>query len=222
MRELNVNDDAFPPRPVLIADLHAEERADRPGRVREDEPRLLRRARRGDLQAVPEASARVRRHGLRRPDRQIRRSCSRSTTTSARSCTTRFQHLLIDEYQDTNRAQYVLVKLLAGKEGNIMAVGDEDQSIYRFRGADINNILNFEHDFPGAKIVKLEQNYRSTGNILDAATGVVSNNVARKGKTLFTESAARRSGAHRHVPGTSARRRSSSSRRSSRCASRYS
>src|SRR6185369_7843103 len=80
------------------------------------------------------------------------------------------------------------VKLLAGKHGNVVAVGDEDQSIYRFRGADINNILNFERDFPGAKIIKLEQNYRSTGNILDAATGVVSNNVARKGKTLFTES----------------------------------
>jgi DNA helicase-2/ATP-dependent DNA helicase PcrA len=100
----------------------------------------------------------------------------------------RFQHLLIDEYQDTNRAQYVLVKLLAGKAGNITAVGDEDQSIYKFRGADINNILNFEHDFPGAKIIKLEQNYRSTGNILSAATGVVSNNIARKGKTLFTGS----------------------------------
>ncbi|HWW60357.1 MAG TPA: UvrD-helicase domain-containing protein, partial [Thermoanaerobaculia bacterium] len=98
----------------------------------------------------------------------------------------RFKHLLIDEYQDTNRAQYQLVKLLAGASGNVVAVGDEDQSIYRFRGADINNILNFEHDFLGAKIVKLEQNYRSTGNILDAATGVVSNNEARKGKTLFT------------------------------------
>src|SRR5690349_6502423 len=100
----------------------------------------------------------------------------------------RFRHLLIDEYQDTNRAQYVLIKLLAGPKGNVVAVGDEDQSIYRFRGADINNILNFERDFPGAKIVKLEQNYRSTGNILDAATGVVANNIARKGKTLFTES----------------------------------
>ncbi len=98
----------------------------------------------------------------------------------------RFQHLLIDEYQDTNRAQYALIKALAGKSGNIVAVGDEDQSIYRFRGADINNILNFERDFPGATIIKLEQNYRSTGNILDAATGVVSNNVARKGKKLFT------------------------------------
>jgi DNA helicase-2/ATP-dependent DNA helicase PcrA len=99
----------------------------------------------------------------------------------------RVQHLLIDEYQDTNHAQYTLVKLLAGEHGNVAAVGDEDQSIYRFRGADIENILRFEEDFPGARIVKLEQNYRSTGNILDAAIGVVSKNVARKGKTLFTD-----------------------------------
>jgi DNA helicase-2/ATP-dependent DNA helicase PcrA len=98
----------------------------------------------------------------------------------------RIGHLLIDEYQDTNHAQYVLVKLLAGTSGNVTAVGDEDQSIYRFRGADINNILNFERDFPGARIIKLEQNYRSTGNILDAATGVVSQNVRRKGKRLYT------------------------------------
>ena len=100
----------------------------------------------------------------------------------------RFPHLLIDEYQDTNHAQYTLIKLLTGPKGDVMAVGDEDQSIYRFRGADINNILNFERDFPGADVIKLEQNYRSTGNILDAATGVVSNNIARKGKTLFTDS----------------------------------
>jgi DNA helicase II / ATP-dependent DNA helicase PcrA len=99
----------------------------------------------------------------------------------------RFQHLLIDEYQDTNHAQYVLIKLLTGPKGNVIAVGDEDQSIYRFRGADINNILNFERDFPGAQVIKLEQNYRSTGNILDAATGVVANNIARKGKRLFTD-----------------------------------
>src|SRR2546428_11904602 len=79
------------------------------------------------------------------------------------------------------------INLLAGAGRNVVAVGDEDQSIYRFRGADINNILNFEKDFPGARIVKLEQNYRSTGNILDAATGVVSRNVARKGKRLFTD-----------------------------------
>ncbi|HEY0593511.1 MAG TPA: 3'-5' exonuclease, partial [Thermoanaerobaculia bacterium] len=100
----------------------------------------------------------------------------------------RFRHILIDEYQDTNHAQYVLVNKIAGPDTNLVAVGDEDQSIYGFRGADIENILNFERDFPGARIIKLEQNYRSTGNILDAATGVVSRNVKRKGKTLFTQS----------------------------------
>jgi DNA helicase-2/ATP-dependent DNA helicase PcrA len=98
----------------------------------------------------------------------------------------RHRHILIDEYQDTNHAQYSLVKLLAGERRNVVAVGDEDQSIYKFRGANIQNILNFERDFPGAKIVKLEENYRSTGNILDAATGVVSRNIERKGKKLFT------------------------------------
>lgn len=103
---------------------------------------------------------------------------------------TRVEHLLIDEYQDTNHAQYTLIKLLASERGNICAVGDEDQSIYKFRGADIQNILDFERDFPGARVIKLEQNYRSTGNILDAATGVVSHNVARKGKRLFTDGSA--------------------------------
>jgi len=98
----------------------------------------------------------------------------------------RFKYLLIDEYQDTNLPQFEMVKHLASVHGNITAVGDEDQSIYRFRGADINNILRFERDFPGAVVVKLEQNYRSTQTILDAATSVVSNNVNRKGKTLWT------------------------------------
>ncbi len=97
-----------------------------------------------------------------------------------------FKYLLIDEYQDTNLPQFELVKHLASVHGNISAVGDEDQSIYRFRGADINNILRFERDFPGAVVVKLEQNYRSTQTILDAATGLVSHNVKRKGKKLWT------------------------------------
>lgn len=97
------------------------------------------------------------------------------------------RHLLIDEYQDTNHAQYALIRELAGDDGNITAVGDEDQSIYRFRGAEIRNILAFEKDFPGARVIKLEQNYRSTSAILDAAIGVVSNNVERKGKKLFTD-----------------------------------
>ncbi len=98
----------------------------------------------------------------------------------------RFQYLLIDEYQDTNRPQYELMRLLAGERHNVCAVGDEDQSIYSWRGADIRNILEFERDFPEAKIVRLEQNYRSTQNILGAASAVVANNIRRKGKTLWT------------------------------------
>ena len=98
----------------------------------------------------------------------------------------RFQYILIDEYQDTNRPQYELMRLLAGSRHNVCAVGDEDQSIYSWRGADIRNILEFEKDFPEAKIIRLEQNYRSTQNILQAASAVVANNVRRKGKNLWT------------------------------------
>ena len=98
----------------------------------------------------------------------------------------RFQYLLIDEYQDTNRPQYELMRMLAGERHNVCAVGDEDQSIYSWRGADIRNILEFEKDFPEAKIVRLEQNYRSTQNILEAASAVVANNIRRKGKNLWT------------------------------------
>lgn len=98
-----------------------------------------------------------------------------------------FRYLLIDEYQDTNSPQYELIRLLTSIHQNITAVGDEDQSIYSFRGADIQNILRFEKDFPGAEIVKLEQNYRSTQAILSAATAVVSNNADRKDKRLWTE-----------------------------------
>ena len=96
----------------------------------------------------------------------------------------RFPYLLVDEYQDTNRTQYELVRLLAGRQGNLTVVGDEDQSIYSWRGADISNILDFEHDFPGARVFRLEENYRSSQTILDAAGGLVSRNLRRKGKTL--------------------------------------
>ncbi|HSD66204.1 MAG TPA: 3'-5' exonuclease, partial [Vicinamibacteria bacterium] len=96
----------------------------------------------------------------------------------------RFPYLLVDEYQDTNRAQYELVRHLAGPGGNLTVVGDEDQSIYSWRGADISNILDFEHDFPGARVFRLEENYRSGQRILDAAGGLVARNLRRKGKTL--------------------------------------
>ena len=98
-----------------------------------------------------------------------------------------FKYIMVDEYQDTNKVQYRFISMLAEKYGNICVVGDDDQSIYKFRGATIENILSFENTFKGAKIIRLEQNYRSTQNILDAANSVISNNTVRKGKTLWTE-----------------------------------
>lgn len=99
----------------------------------------------------------------------------------------RFRYIMVDEYQDTNTVQFKFVSLLAGKYKNLCVVGDDDQSIYKFRGANIKNILNFEHEFQDARVIKLEQNYRSTGNILNAANAVISNNVGRKDKSLWTD-----------------------------------
>ena len=98
----------------------------------------------------------------------------------------KFQYILVDEYQDTNKSQFALIKMLASRNGNVTAVGDNDQGIYSFRGADISNILNFEKDFPGTKIIKLEQNYRCTGNILKAANAVIKNNEVKYKKELWT------------------------------------
>ena len=101
--------------------------------------------------------------------------------------TNKFQYILVDEYQDTNKSQFTLITMLAAKYGNVTAVGDNDQGIYSFRGADISNILNFEKDFPGTKIIKLEQNYRCTGNILKVANSVIKNNEVKYKKKLWTQ-----------------------------------
>ena len=99
----------------------------------------------------------------------------------------RYKRIMIDEYQDTNGVQLRLMTMLAGKEGNLAVVGDDDQSIYGWRGADVENILNFDQVYPGARIIRLEQNYRSTGNILKAANGVISHNRQRHVKNLWSE-----------------------------------
>ncbi|MDD3403366.1 MAG: DNA helicase PcrA [Hespellia sp.] len=99
----------------------------------------------------------------------------------------RFRYIMVDEYQDTNTVQFRLISILAGKYKNLCVVGDDDQSIYKFRGANIKNILNFEHEYANAKVIKLEQNYRSTSTILDAANAVIRNNYGRKDKTLWTD-----------------------------------
>jgi DNA helicase II / ATP-dependent DNA helicase PcrA len=186
MRELQMNDESFPPRPILSRISNAKNELINPAEYEKHNLDFF-GARVAEVYRLYQK--RLREYDAMDFDDLIGRYVQllNEHDDVREEIHSRFQHLLIDEYQDTNRAQYALIKALAGSRGNIVAVGDEDQSIYRFRGADINNILNFEKDFPGAIIVKLEQNYRSTGNILDAATGVVANNISRKGKRLFTE-----------------------------------
>ena len=101
----------------------------------------------------------------------------------------RFKYVLVDEFQDTNAVQYDIIKLLSGRHGNLFCVGDDDQSIYGWRGAEIENILKFDKDFPEAKVYKLERNYRSTGSILKLANEIIKNNAGRRGKTLWTDEA---------------------------------
>ena len=189
LKELELDEKTFPPRELLSVISNAkdamqspeefaaywEKRGDwrktRIGKVYARYNRKLREANALDFDDIILHTVR-----LLQSDRETREYYQR-----------KFRYVLIDEYQDTNHLQYLLAELLAGGYRNICVVGDDDQSIYRFRGANIENILNFEKEYDGARTIRLEQNYRSTQNILDAANAVIRHNTGRKGKTLWTE-----------------------------------
>ena len=187
LRDLNLDPKRFPPRSVHATISAAKNDLVGAEQYAEHAGVDLRAQDRRRLPRVPGPPRAGRRHGLRRPAHDHRSPVPHR----ARRCSThyqrRFQHVLVDEYQDTNRVQNELVVLLGREHRNVCVVGDCDQSIYRFRGADIRNILEFEEAFPDATVIVLEQNYRSTQTILDAANAVIANNFGRKPKELWTD-----------------------------------
>ena len=180
--------------------LGGQGRAHRGRRLRRPAPAVGLRAADGRrLRRVPAAPLRRVGHGLRRPPAPDGQAVPRRTPTCSTRTRQRFRQVLVDEYQDTNRVQNELVMLLCAEHRNVCIVGDTDQSIYAFRGADIRNILEFEKAFPDAAIIPLEQNYRSTKTILDAANAVIVNNTSRVPKELWTDGD--RGRARQPVPG---------------------
>ncbi len=187
LRELRLSEDEFPPRAVLAEISSAKDKLMTPEDYRREYATEHRLSQMGRVYALYQEKLRAS-NDLDFDDLIM------LTVRLFKDCPdvlefyrNKFKYILVDEYQDTNAAQNELVILLAGEHKNICVVGDDDQSIYRFRGADVTNILEFERAFPGAKVVRLEQNYRSTQNILDAANSVIKNNSGRKGKNLWTE-----------------------------------
>ncbi len=189
VKELNYEEKAFPPREVLGVISNAKDRYETPEEFEQNQ------AAGNDWRLSRIAKI------YRRYEERLRAANALDfddlifhAVTLLRTCPDvleyyqqKFRYVLVDEYQDTNHLQYLLTALLSGGRKNICVVGDDDQSIYRFRGANIENILSFEKQYPGARVIRLEQNYRSTQNILDAANAVIRNNEGRKGKTLWTE-----------------------------------
>ena len=191
MGTLKIEDDALTPRNVLSRISHAKNHDESPESVRagaiDSNGRKV-----ADIYAAYEKQ--LQQSGaLDFDDLLLRaRNLLRESQFVREKWQARFQYIHVDEYQDTNRVQYELLKLLAGPKQNVCVVGDEDQSIYRWRGADVSILLSFSRDFPGAKVIKLERNYRSTQQILSAAGAVVGNNPERLGKSLSAESGCRR------------------------------
>ena len=189
VKALGLDDKAFAPRAVLSRISAAKNRGEKPEQFhqRAADPKSERMAVLYDRYqaALRQANAIDFDDLLLETERLLRQS-----PEMAERYNQRFPYLMIDEYQDTNRPQYELMRLLTQRTQNLCVVGDEDQSIYSWRGADIRNILDFERDYPSTSTIRLEQNYRSTKNILEAASSVVANNLERKGKVLWTESVA--------------------------------
>ena len=189
LRDMNLDDKTYPPRYVLSIIGRQKDRLISPEQMEEDsrsasDYRIVQiskayavyQKRLKDNNALDFDDILYVTVKLLQQDREVRENYQR-----------KFHYVLVDEYQDTNHVQYLLTELLAGDKRNICVVGDDDQSIYRFRGATIENILSFEEQYPGARVIRLEQNYRSTQSILDAANAVISHNEGRKGKHLWTD-----------------------------------
>jgi DNA helicase-2/ATP-dependent DNA helicase PcrA len=188
-KEHSIDDKAMPPRNVLSAISGAKNRGDGPA----DMMKAARDPRSKQIATLFEQynDGLVRANALDFDDLLLESAqLLRRHQPTRENWNKRVDFLMIDEYQDTNRTQYEMARLLSHGKNNVCAVGDEDQSIYSWRGADIQNILDFERDFPNATVIRLEQNYRSTKNILEAASHVIKNNKERKGKWLWTESGA--------------------------------
>ena len=191
MKDLNLSDKMFTPKSILSAISNAKDELKGPLKYRQE-------AKKGDLfqektALVYEQYQRALKENQAMDFDDIICETVRLFQTQADILDyyqEKFRYIMVDEYQDTNTAQYYLIRLLAGKYGNLCVVGDDDQSIYRFRGANIRNILDFEKDFPEALVIRLEQNYRSTEKILTAANSVIAHNEGRKQKTLWTENGA--------------------------------
>ena len=176
----------FPPKQLAAAIGKAKDRVISRRGLRHDVLELLRGDRREGLRRLRDAQEGGRRARLRRPDHRDGAAVPRPPRRAAHY-QERFRYILVDEYQDTSRAQYELINLLAERYGNVCVVGDADQGVYSWRGATIQNILDFERDYPDAQVFLMEQNYRSTGNILGAANALIEHNVQRKPKTLWTD-----------------------------------